>query len=261
LSRKHSGERGRVVSGVGGVLTLLGSFVLVAWVLGGGSRALDTPVVQAQGDLDITKDALGQHNGAREYRLTANLAPGFELEAGDDVTIVDDVDNDLIIVAIHDVADGWTCVKAADPSLGQIIECTLTDNSQLTQAQTAVVFYDACDTLERGSVPNRATIFLNGVEEDSDVSNPNVFECPPTPTPTSTPTSTPVATSTPTATPTRAPETPVPPTTPVITPPVTGSGGISGGSSASETAALFGLASLLTGLGLLIWTRKLANKR
>jgi hypothetical protein len=260
LYRKHSGERGRVVAGIGGLLALLGSFVLVVSILGGGSGPLDTPVVQAQGDLDITKDALGQHDGAREYRLTANLGPGFELEAGDEVTIVDDVDDDLIIVAIHDVADGWTCVEAAEPTLGQIIECTLNDNSQLTQAQTAVVFYDACDTLERGSVQNTAAIFLNGVEEDSDVSNPNVFECPPTATPTSTPTGTPVV-STPTTTPTKAPETPVAPTTPVITPPTTGSGGISGGTSASETAAWLGLTSLLTGIGLLGWTRKLASKR
>jgi hypothetical protein len=257
LSRKHSGERGRVLAGFGGVLALLGSFVLVVSILGGGSRALDTPVVQAQGDLDLTKDALGQHDGAREYRLTANLAPGFELEAGDDVTIVDDVDDDLIIVAIHDVATGWTCVEATDPSLGQIIECTLNDNSQLTQAQTAVVFYDACDTLERGSVQNTATIFLNGVEEDSDVSNPNVFECPPTATPTSTPTGTPVV-STPTATPTRAPETPVPPTTPVITPPTTGSGGLA--SHASSTS-LLGLVVLITGAGVLGWARWLSNQR
>jgi hypothetical protein len=260
LNRKHSGERGRVVAGIGGLLALLGSVALVVSILGGGSGPLDTPVVQAQGDLDITKDALGQHNGAREYRLTANLGPGFALGAGDEVTIVDDVDDDLMIVAIHDVAVGWTCVEATDSTLGQIIECTLNDNSQLTQAQTAVVFYDACDTLERGSVQNTATIFLNGVEEDSDVSNPNVFECPPTPTPTSTPTGTPVV-STPTATPTKAPETPVPPTTPVITPPTTGSGGISGGSSASGPAAWFGLASLLTGLGLLGWARRLSSQR
>jgi hypothetical protein len=255
LNSKPSSERGRSLAGVGAVLALLGAIFLAPSILGGGLGTLNPPVVQAQGDLDITKSASGLHNGDREYRLMANTASGFTLGPADVVTIVDDVDDDLNILLIHDVADGWTCAEDTDPTLGKIIECTLDDNTTLTEDQVIVVFYDACDTLDRGSVDNTARIFLNGVEEDSDVANPNVNECEATPTPTATPTGTP-ATATPTGT---QPPTSTPTATPVlITPPVTGDGGPSGG---GDSAAWFGLASLIAGLGLLGWARRLSSRR
>jgi hypothetical protein len=261
LSRKASYERGRVLAGVGGVLAVLGAILLMASMLGGASGPLDSdpPVARAQGDLDITKDALGLHEGGREYRIMANTAPGFDLEPMDEVRIVDDVDDDLIVMEIHDVAVGWDCdLIPNDPTQGQIIECTLNDNSQLTQDQGVVMLYHACDTLKRGSVDNTAFILLNEEEEDSDVSNPDVPECEATPTPTSTPTRTPTNTPTATATATAvAPETPTP-TPVVITPPVTGTGG--GGSGASSTS-LLGLAVLVSGAGLLGWARRLSSQR
>jgi hypothetical protein len=56
------------------------------------------------------------------------------------------------------------------------------------------------------------------------------------------------ATNTPTSTPT--------PIVLVITPPTTGDGGLSGGGP----AALFGAASLISGLGLLGWARRLSTR-
>jgi hypothetical protein len=44
----------------------------------------------------------------------------------------------------------------------------------------------------------------------------------------------------------------------VITPPTTGTGGLSDGGSST---AWFGLASLLAGLGLLGWARRLSSRR
>jgi hypothetical protein len=250
-----SRERGRAYAGVGGVLALLGVILLLTSMLGGGSGALDPPVVEAQGDLDITKDALGLHEGGREYRIQANTAPGFTLGPADVVTIVDDVDDDLIIMDIHDVAAGWTCLEDTDPTLGQVIECTLNDNTQLTQDQVVVFLYHACDTITRGSVDNTASIFLNEVEEDSDVANPDVPLCDEAATPTATPTGTP---ATPTATPT-ATATPPTPVAPDIKPPVTGTGGDASGGGSST--AWFGLASLLAVIGLLGWARRQSTRR
>jgi hypothetical protein len=213
LNRKSSYEQGRALAGIGGVLALLGAILLVISVVGGLGTPGTRGVNAQEGDIDITKDASGQHNGNREYRLSANTAPDFDLAPGDVVRIVDDVDDDLIVVLIHDVADGWECNLETDPTLGQVIECNLLDNDVLGQDQTIVVFYDACDTIVRGSVDNTARIFLNGGETDNDVSNPNVFTCPPTPTPTNTPTNT--------ATPTEVPPTNTPTNTPTGTPPPT----------------------------------------
>jgi hypothetical protein len=48
---------------------------------------------------------------------------------------------------------------------------------------------------------------------------------------------------------------------PSIVPPSTGGGGIAGSSSGGDSEAWFGLASLLTGLGLLVWQRRQSDQR
>jgi hypothetical protein len=265
---KYAHERGRVLGGVGGVLALLGAILLVTSVLGvayGGSGA---PVVNAQEPptLQIEKNSGvhdgGPNDGAREYRIRARNNGGA-LAPADNVFIIDDVDDDIVILAIHDVNTGWNCFRAENPFGDQFIFCDLINNASLGDQFEDIFFYDACDTIERGSVDNTASIFLNpqldplNVEpEDSNVANPNVFDCEAT-TPTATPTRTP-ATATPTGT-QQPPSTPTPtPVVAVITPPVTGTGGPSGGGS---PVAWFGAASLLGGLGLLGWARRLSTRR
>jgi hypothetical protein len=46
-----------------------------------------------------------------------------------------------------------------------------------------------------------------------------------------------------------------------ITPPVTGTGGLSSGSAGGDFVPWLGLASLLTGLGLLGWARRVSSQR
>jgi hypothetical protein len=267
---KHAHEKGRVLGGVGGVLALLGAILLVTSVLGldyGGSgatvvNAQEPPTLQIEKNSGVHSG--GPNDGAREYRIRARNNGG-PLAPADNVFIIDDVDDDIVILAIHDVNPGWNCFRAQNPFGDQFIFCDLINNASLGDQFEDIFFYDACDTIERGSVDNTASIFLNPqldptnvVPEDSDVANPNVFDCEPT-TPTATPTRTP-ATATVTPTGTQQPtSTPTPtPVVAVITPPVTGTGGLSGGGG---SVAWFGLASLLAGLGLLGWARSLWARR
>jgi hypothetical protein len=264
MNVRYANERGRVLGGVGGVLALLGAILLVSSVLGVGYGLSGAPVVNAQEppDLQIQKNSGvhsgGPNDGAREYRVRARNNGG-PLAPADNVFIIDDVDDDIVILQIHDVQPGWNCFRAQNPFGDQFIFCDLINNASLGDQFEDIFFYDACDTIERGSVDNTASIFLNPqldptnvVPEDFDVANPNVFDCEAaaTPTPTNTPSKTPEATSTPTSTPT--------PIVAVITPPSTGSGGLSGG---NDSVAWFGAASLLSGLGLLGWARRLTNRR
>jgi hypothetical protein len=254
------GQRGRAYAGVGGVLALLGAILLLTSVLGGGvgGRA---PEVYAQvpdgPDLDIEKNS-GEHAGdpgqqLREYRIRASLQSGT-LEASDVVTITDDVDDQLVIVAIHDVNPDWTCTTVPPAPPGNLITCTLNDNDSLGSQLEDIFFFDVCDTVVRGSVDNDAFINLNGTPVAEDTTNPNVFPCEAL-TPTATPTGTP---ATPTAT---ATATPTPPAAvaPDIKPPVTGTGG--GASDDGSSTAWIGLASLLAVIGLLGWARRQSTRR
>jgi hypothetical protein len=252
------GQRGRVYAGVGGVLALLGAILLLTSVLDGGSGG-SAPEVYAQEvdgpDLDIEKNS-GEHAGdpgqqLREYRIRASLQSG-SLAPGDVVTITDEVDAQLVIVAIHDVNPDWTCPTPPIP--GNVIECTLSNNDSLGSQLEDIFFFDVCDTVVRGSVDNDAFINLNGTPVAEDTTNPNVFPCEAL-TPTATPTGTP---ATPTATPTA---TATPPTvvTPDIKPPVTGTG--SDASDGGSWMAWIGLASLLAVFGLMGWARRLSTRR
>jgi hypothetical protein len=262
---KRARESGRVLGGAGGLLALLGAILLVTSALGfgyGGSGATEVNAHENGPDLQIEKNSGvhdgGPNDGAREYRIRARNN-GDPLAPADNVFIIDDVDDDIVILAIHDVNPGWNCFRAENPFGDQFIFCDLINNASLGEQFEDIFFYDACDTLERGSVDNTVSIFLNPqldptnvVPEDTDVANPNVFECEATPEPSETPkgTQTPAATITPTSTPT--------PIVAVITPPTTGSGGLSGGDA---SVAWFGLASLLAGLGLLGCARRLSTRR
>jgi hypothetical protein len=250
------GQRGRVYAGMGGVLAALGAILLVTSFFDGGSG---TPVASGQEapDLQIEKNALGlvDGNNLRQYRIRArNTGGGL---GTDMVVIIDFVDDDIMVVNIHDVNPGWDCdVVTGEPGDEQVIQCTLLDNELGDQFED-IFFYDACDTIVRGSVDNDAAIFLNGMGQDEDTANPNIPLCDeePTPTPTATPTGTP-ATPTATATATATPPTAV---TPDIKPPVTGTGG--GASHDGSSMAWIGLASLLALIGLLGWARRLSTRR
>jgi hypothetical protein len=250
------GQRGRAYAGIGGVLALLGAILLVTSVVGGSGGS--APEVYAQvpdgPDLDIEKNS-GEHAGdpgqqLREYRIRASLQSGT-LAPGDVVTITDDVDDQLVIVDIHDVNPDWTCVIMQP---GNLVECTLNDNAGLGSQLEDIFFFDVCDTVIRGSVDNDAFINLNGTPVAEDTTNPNVFPCAaltPTATPTGTP-AMPTATATATATPPTA-------VTPDIKPPVTGTGG--GASDDGSSMAWIGLASLVAVIGLLGWARRLSTRR
>jgi hypothetical protein len=247
------GQRGRAYAGIGGVLALLGAILLVTSFFEGGSG---TPVASGQEppDLQIEKNALGlvDGNNLRQYRIRArNTGGGL---GTDMVVIIDFDDDDIEVVDIHDVNPGWECdVVTGEPGDEQVIQCTLLDNV-LGDEFEDIFFYDACDTIVRGSVANDAAIFRNGMGEDENTANPNVPLCdeaPPTATPTGTP-ATPAATATATATPPTA-------VTPDIKPPVTGTGG--GASDGGSSMAWIGLASLLAVIGLLGWARRLSTRR
>jgi hypothetical protein len=246
------GQRGRVYAGVGGVLALLGAILLVTSFFDGRSG---TPVASGQEapDLQIEKNALGlvDGNNLRQYRIRArNTGGGLGMDM---VVIIDFVDDDIIVVNIHDVNPGWECdVVTGEPGDEQVIQCTLLDNELGDQFED-IFFYDACDTIVRGTVDNDAAIFLNGMGQDEDTANPNVPLCDeaPTATPTGTP-ATPTATATATATPPTA-------VAPDIKPPVTGTGG--GASDDGSSMALMGLASLLAVIGLLGWARRASSRR
>ena len=127
--------------------------------------------------LSIVKSAAGLHtgganDGAREYRLQARNA-GDPIPGGSTVTIRDDIDNDLVVLAIHNVNANWSCVLGA----GNVLTCTLNAGAQLGSINEDIVFYDTCDTIVRGSVDNVADIRLNNVVQNSDTANPNVFDC------------------------------------------------------------------------------------
>jgi hypothetical protein len=252
------GQRGRAYAGIGGVLAVLGAILLLTSVFGAWSGGSNTPEVKAQEtdgpDLDIEKNS-GEHAGdpgqqLREYRIRASIQSGT-LAPGDVVTITDDVDDLLVIVDIHDVNSDWTCPLPA-PGTGNLIVCTLNNNAGLGSQLEDIFLLDVCDTVMRGSVDNDAFINLNGTPVAEDTTNPNVFLCAAL-TPTATPTDTP---ATPTATATATPPTAV---APDIKPPVTGTGG--GASDGGSSTTWIGLASLLVGLGLLGWARRLSTQR
>ena len=139
-------------------------------------------------DIDITKNAQGRHGqqGPREYRLLINLTSHSPALAPDDaVYVIDDVDDDLIIIRLHDVNPDWTCdvINPPDPFNGdssntQAIRCDLDENAGLMETQEEILKYDVCDPLKRGSVSNDAWVVVNNVEVDRDQANPNVFACP-----------------------------------------------------------------------------------
>jgi uncharacterized repeat protein (TIGR01451 family)/fimbrial isopeptide formation D2 family protein len=133
----------------------------------------------AQPELSIVKSASGLHQGgpnddAREWRIMARNT-GDPIGAGDEVTIVDDIDDDLIFLGMHNVHPDWEC----ELDTGNVLTCTLDSGAQIDDQNETIVLYDACDTLERGSVDNDASIFLDDDEHDTDQANPNVFECEP----------------------------------------------------------------------------------
>jgi hypothetical protein len=209
LNYKPSNERGRALAGVGSVLALMGAVLLGLWLLGWGSGG-STPGVKAQvpegPDLQIEKNSATHDdaNQIQEYRIRARNV-GAALGAGDVVTITDDVENNLVILDLHNVKEGWQCL-INDPESNKVIQCTLVDNTSLGDQFEDIFFFDVCDTIEdRGSVDNEAFIFLNGTEVNEDTANPNVVVCGPEPLPTSTPTSSPTPTATSTETPTNTP--------------------------------------------------------
>jgi hypothetical protein len=147
-------------------------FAFVAFAAQGTSPVAAAPA------LDIEKNAQGLHqggedDGAREYRIRARNTEDA-LVAGQTITIVDDIDNSLVVRGIHDVHEDWTC-NLAQP--GNILTCTLDAGAQLSDQFEDIVFFDACDTLVRGSVSNDATIRLNTVVQATDTANPDVPEC------------------------------------------------------------------------------------
>jgi hypothetical protein len=224
LNYKPSNERGRALAGVGSVLALLGVIFLGLWILGwgaGGSASGVKAQVPESPDLQIEKNSATHDdaNQIREYRIRARNV-GAALGVGDVVTITDDVENNLVILDVHNVNEAWQCL-INDPEGNKVIQCTLVDNTSLGDQFEDIFFFDVCDTIEdRGSVDNDVFIFLNGTEVNEDTANPNVFVCGPEPPPTSTPTSSPTPTTTPTETPTNTPTstaTPLATNTPMAT--------------------------------------------
>jgi hypothetical protein len=92
-----------------------------------------------------------------------------------------------------------------------------------------------------------AVLHVSATGADADAT-----DCTEAPTPTATPIP-------PTATPTNTPT--VTPDVIVVQPPSVGDGGITGGPSGGKSFAWLGLMSLLTGVGLIGWARRLWSQR
>jgi hypothetical protein len=230
LSNNYTNERGRVLGGIGGVLALLGLGLLFLGIVPGGIAAVDaakvTPTVK---DGNPSCQDLGFALGLK-IEPVANGTVQFVTISGANGTSFDwssTVGIDAVIVKGGPNANLYTYDPPAEATSDTDLTAPINPNNNQPYGLSHVEFcYDLGAT--------------------------------PTPTSTGAP-----ATSTSTAV---VAGTQVPPTsTPItIVPPVTGTGGLTGSggdSSDGGTLALFGLASLLTGLGLLGWTRRPSSMR
>ena len=219
-------------------MALLGAIVLVTALLAGGARP-----VQGDGSGSTPPCDTGQGGGAEasvnatDPVTTVNAPAGFVIEY-------------VCIKAGNDTFDGFTMGHS-----GPLMNGT---------------FGSGCYTVT-GVGTSSATITRIGPGPGcaglSHIDVSWVMATSPTPTATLTPraTNTPMAVAPATGTPPSIPgvvATATPARPAVISPPVTGTGGLAGGSPhGGDSVPWLGLASLLTGLGLVGWARRLSSRR
>jgi hypothetical protein len=268
LKGNYAQERGRVLGGIGGLAAVLGGILLIVGLLasskgaeaqpvditatftptGGGNWTVDgnwsiqggqcwTPGSRFHSFLIFFTSTVGPTNPiVPEVTVTDNNPPATGPEDALAAPIPPEVLASTFPAPCNIVAAPGGCGTAiCEPRGGAERDAT---NEPFTKMLTGV---------PPGVFLCVAVLHVTATGADADATDCN--EAP-------TPTATPIA---PTATPTNTPI--VSPDVIVVQPPSVGDGGIIGGPSGGESLAWFGLVSLLTGAGLLGWSRRLSSRR